>query len=139
MLLSLLIFFQVMGLQGWELFEEVEYELQYVEEFGYEVEIPVFPESILAEEGKDYILAGHYLPFDVDEKTIIISKLPYASCFFCGSGVGPETIGEIHLAEPLGKRIKPDKIIRIQGKLKLNNSDFNHFVFILEEAVILED
>ena len=82
-------------------------------------------------------LGGYYLPLEYDRKTIVLSKLPFASCFFCGGNVGQETIAEIQFADKT-RRFMPDEIIKVRGKLKLNNSDFDHFVFILEEAELLE-
>lgn len=122
---------------GWETFADVEFEIRYVEELGYDVEYPIFKQEILRKDGDVMELSGHYLPLDYGRQKIIISKLPFASCFFCGGGVGQETIAEIQFAdEP--RRFIPDEIITIRGRLKLNQSDYDHMVFILEEAELVE-
>ena len=139
MLLINLIFFltQAQGFIGWETFADVRFEVEFVEEFGFEAEMPKFDEAILAKAGKEMTIQGHHLPLDYGRKTIVLSKLPFASCFFCGGGVGQETIVEIHF-KTKQRIFKPDEILTIKGKLKLNDSDFDHFVFILEEAEVIE-
>ena len=134
---SALILLLLNRFEGWETFADVRFELQYVEEVGSHVEMPIFDEAIRAKEGKPMTLGGYYLPLEYDRKTIVLSKLPFASCFFCGGNVGQETIAEIQFADKT-RRFMPDEIIKVRGKLKLNNSDFDHFVFILEEAELLE-
>ena len=135
--LSILLILPFNDFEGWDVFTLVQYELKYIEQFGGEFDVPVFPAELKARDGKEFVLEGHYLPFDIDEKTIVISKFPYAACFFCG-GSGPETIAEIQLAKKLSRRLKPDEIIKVKGKLKLNDSDYDHYIFILEEASIIE-
>ncbi len=122
---------------GWETFAEVEFEIRYIEELGYDVEYPIFNPEIMKKDGDIIELSGHYLPLDYGRQKIIISKLPFASCFFCGGGVGQETIAEIQFAEE-PRRFIPDEILTIRGRLKLNQSDYDHMVFILEEAEIVE-
>ena len=131
------LFIQSQGFIGWETLESVRFEVQYVEEFGFEAEMPKFDDEILAKAGKEMVIQGHHLPLDYGRKTIVLSKLPFASCFFCGGGVGQETIAEIHF-KTKQRIFKPDEILKIKGKLKLNDTDFDHFVFILEEAEVIE-
>lgn len=122
---------------GWETFAKVNFEIRYIEALGYDIEYPIFDQKIRRKDGEEMTLSGHYLPLDYGSEQIIISKLPFASCFFCGSGVGQETIAEVHFAEK-PRRFIPDEIITIKGRLKLNELDFDHMVFILEEATLVE-
>ena len=133
----ILLLFQSQSFIGWDTFADVPFEIEYVDEFGFEAEMPKFDDKILAKAGKEMIIEGHHLPLDYGRKTIVLSKLPFASCFFCGGGVGQETIAEIHF-KTKQRIFKPDEILKIKGKLKLNDSDFDHFVFILEEAEVIE-
>ncbi|MEM9324693.1 MAG: DUF3299 domain-containing protein [Bacteroidota bacterium] len=135
LIITLLSFFN--GLEGWETFASVRFELQYIDELGGQAEMPIFDEAILAKNGQPLTLRGYYLPLEYDRRTIVLSKMPYASCFFCGGGVGQETIAEVQFAKN-PRRFIPDEIIRVRGTLKLNNSDFDHFVFILENAELIE-
>lgn len=122
---------------GWETFASVDFEIRYIEELGYDVEYPLFDQAIRQIDGNEIEISGHYLPLDYGEDQIILSKLPFASCFFCGGGVGQETIAEIHFAET-PRRFVPDEIITIKGRLKLNENDYDHMVFIIEDAELIE-
>ena len=137
MLLSFLLLLWANGFVGWETFAQVQFESRYIEKLGFEVLMPVFDEEIKQKEGKEMIISGYHLPMRYDRETIILSKMPYASCFFCGGGVGQESIAEIQF-KTKQRRFKPDEILKIRGKLKLNEMDFDHFVFILEEAELIE-
>jgi len=137
LVISLFLLFQSQGFVGWDTFSKVRFKVEYVEKFGFEAEMPRFDDEILAKEGKEMVIEGYHLPLEYDRKTIVLSRLPYASCFFCGGGVGQETIAEIQFKEKQ-RVFKPDEILKIRGKLKLNNSDFDHFVFIIEEAELVE-
>jgi hypothetical protein len=56
---------------------------------------PTFSADLKAQVGKEIELEGYYLPVDVEgDAYIILSKFPYAQCFFCG-GAGPESIAEV--------------------------------------------
>ena len=137
MLVSFLLLLWTNGFVGWETFAQVQFESRYIEKLGFEVLMPVFDEEIKQKEGKEMIISGYHLPMRYDRETIILSKMPYASCFFCGGGVGQESIAEIQF-KTKQRRFKPDEILKIRGKLKLNEMDFDHFVFILEEAELIE-
>ena len=84
LLISVLFAFAVRP-SGWEIFEDTRFKWQYDKNLGLEVEIPVFNREIRALEGREVTLTGHYLPLDLKGNSIIISKFPYASCFFCGA------------------------------------------------------
>ena len=137
MVLSLIFILLFQGFEGWEVFAKVPFKVEYIEQFGFEAEMPKFDKEILARQGKEMILEGYHLPIDYGRETIVLSKQPYASCFFCGGGVGQETIAEIHFTKKQ-RRFKADEILKVRGTLKLNDSDFDHFVFILEEAELVE-
>ena len=137
MLVSFLLLLWANGFVGWETFAQVQFESRYIEKLGFEVLMPVFDDEIKQKEGKEMIISGYHLPMRYDRETIILSKMPYASCFFCGGGVGQESIAEIQF-KTKQRRFKPDEILKIRGKLKLNEMDFDHFVFILEEAELIE-
>lgn len=122
---------------GWETFASVDFEIRYIEDLGYDVEYPLFDQEIRKKDGNEIEITGHYLPLDYGKDKIILSKLPFASCFFCGGGVGQETIAEIHFARK-PRRFIPDEIITIKGRLKLNEDDYDHMVFIIEEAKLME-
>ena len=130
-LISVIIF----GLQltGWDKLEDVAFESHYSDKLETFVDIPTFGSDLKALDGKMIKLKGHFLPLELkDPKGIILSKYPYAACFFCG-GAGLESVVEVHFAHP-PKRFKPDEVVTVEGTLKLNKNDFEHLVFIINDA-----
>ncbi|MEM9897722.1 MAG: DUF3299 domain-containing protein [Bacteroidota bacterium] len=136
-ILSVLFYLYLAQIAGWEVFADTRFKWVFQEELGLEVEIPKFSKNVLALEGKEISITGHYLPIDVEGNSIIISKLPYASCFFCGGGVGQESVAEVSFAT-VQRPFRMDEIITVVGRLKLNRDDFEHLVFILEDARVLQ-
>lgn len=124
-------------ISGWEVFADIRFKWQWAEEFGAEVEIPIFSQKVKALEGKEITLTGHYLPFELEGERIIISQLPYAACFFCGGGVGQESVAEV-VFNSVQRPFRLDEVITVRGKLKLNMNDYDHLVFILEDAKIIQ-
>lgn len=83
-------------------------------------------------------MRGHYIPFDlVTRNAVVISKHPYAACFFCG-GAGPESVVEVVFKVKKAK-FKMDQVVTVKGKLKLNDSDVDRMTFILQEATVIEN
>jgi len=123
--------------EGWELFASVTFTSKYYKAYKEHFLTPTFNANILSLEGADIVLSGHYMPLDLpDKKSIILSKYPYAACFFCG-GAGPESVAEIQFTKT-APRLKADQVITIKGKLKLNDSNVDHLNFILIEAEIIK-
>lgn len=103
---------------------------------GLIVLMPKFPRVMKALEGKNVMLRGFVIPIEEtgDFNTLVLSANPYTTCFFCGQA-GPETVADIHLKNPKSvKRFKKDDKIMFKGQLKLNDTDFNYFNYILENA-----
>ena len=128
------------ALDGWILLEDVKFKTQYSDQLETYVDIPTFGSKLQALDGKKIKLKGHFLPLDLkDPKSIILSKFPYSSCFFCG-GAGLESVVEVQFDIP-PRRFKPDEVITIEGILRLNKNDFDHMVFIIVDAnrLIWED
>lgn len=80
-------------------------------------------------------MEGYYMPLDLENNyTIVLSRNPYAQCFFCG-GAGPESVIEVNFsAKP--PKFKMDQIVRVTGVLKLNDKDIEHMNFILTDATL---
>ncbi len=122
---------------GWEIFLDTRFEWQYVDQLGLEAEIPIFDDKIKALEGKEVTITGYYLPVEIEGGRIIISKFPYASCFFCGGGGGLESVAEVQF-ETKQKPFDLDELLTITGRLVLNKDDYGHLVFILTNASVNE-
>lgn len=116
--------------QNWEKLAAVSYE-KTEDEYG-ELFVPVFGTDIRAMEGKEVTLPGYIIPFEGMFKPdhIIISSLPVAACFFCGSG-GPESVAEVYMADPIKYTANA---IKVTGTLELNDTDFNQLMYILKDA-----
>jgi hypothetical protein len=118
---------------GWNLFSTVKFSPKLIKELNDYYLIPAFNSKIRFYEGKELTLEGYYMPLDLSNRnTIVISRNPYAQCFFCG-GAGPESVAEITFASRPPK-FKMDQIVRVSGILKLNDTDIEHMNFMLTDA-----
>ena len=125
------------GSRGWESFEGVKFESQYDERIDDYQLLPEFSDEILAKEGTVIELTGYYVPFDLEDGAVILSRYPYAQCFFCGNA-GPESVAEVYFKQQQGKFL-PDQLLSVSGILKLNTNDADHLNFILEEAELIDN
>ncbi|MEM8523306.1 MAG: DUF3299 domain-containing protein [Bacteroidota bacterium] len=117
----------------WKQLADVRYEAKYLEDFGAEYLTPIFGKSPKLYDGKIVTVTGYMIPVDEEESAYIISRNPYSSCYFCGNA-GPETIVELWIPASKRKRYKMDQRMTFKGKLKLNDTDVNHFIYILVDA-----
>ena len=138
--LMLLGYFQITAqsddrFKTWKVLEGVTYE-KSTDEYG-EIYVPVFSKEIAALEGKQVTLPGYIIPFEgmFKPEHLIISSLPIASCFFCGSG-GPETVAEVEMKEAVRYTAK---LVQVTGTLYLNDSDTNQLMYILKNATLKTD
>ena len=120
---------------GWPLFARTKFNPKLIKELNEYFLVPQFTEKLKSLVGSEIMLKGYYIPFDRPKNQLIISQSSYASCFFCG-GSGPESVAEVVLTSNRPK-LKPDQVITVKGKLKLNGDDINHMNFILEGAEII--
>ena len=88
--------------------------------------------------GKDFVITGYFIPVATKDNSIILSKTPFASCFFCGSA-GQETVIDVRLSSPSTRNYIADDKIKVRGTLRINAEDWETLSFILEEASIVED
>ena len=109
---------QTYGQGVWKSLSEVTYKISK-DNFG-ELYVPVFSENIKKLEGKVVEADGYIIPFEGMFKPthIILSSLPLAECFFCGSG-GPETVMEVMLTSPMKYE---SKRVKVWGKPMINTA-----------------
>ena len=123
----------------WALFAKTRFIEKLNREFGMYFLYPKFPDELKAYEGKTVTISGFYIPMDINDSNIaVVSKFPMAECFFCG-GSGPESIVVAYLKKKPGKRIKMDEIVKIRGKLKLNEEDIEELNFLLLDAEFVNE
>lgn len=124
-------------LDPWLILSQIKYKQIYDEKAKGLTSVPEFSAALKARENTEIVIIGYYLPFDLPEKNrIILSFYPYASCFFCGGG-GPESVVEVELKKAVSD-LQMDELVRVRGKLKLNDKDWDRLVFIIENAEIIE-
>jgi len=117
----------------WRNLSEVTYKISE-DEYG-ELYVPVFSENITKMEGKVVEADGYIIPFEgmFKPEHIILSSLPLAECFFCGSG-GPETVMEVEMASPIKYT---SKRVRVRGTLTLNSKDPDKLMYIVKDATLV--
>lgn len=100
-----------------------------------EFDKPVFTDGVKALENKPVVLPGYMVPLENEATSsrIMLSSLPLNACFFCGVG-GPETVVEVHLRKQTSFIEKP---IQVKGILRLNDSDPDKMIYVLDQAEIL--
>ena len=116
----------------WKTLAQVTYEKGF-DEYG-EIFTPKFNDDIQALGGEEISLKGYIIPFEglFDPEEVILSALPIASCFFCGSG-GPETVAKVFLSQSFGYTAKQ---VIVSGTLTLNNKNPDELMYILKNAKI---
>ena len=114
----------------WKALSSVSYEVAE-DDYG-EMYVPQFSEEAQALEGTTVTVPGYIIPFEglFKPEHVIVSSLPLASCFFCGSG-GPETVIEVFLKKPVDYTAT---LVAFKGTLKLNDTDYEQLMYILEDA-----
>jgi hypothetical protein len=117
----------------WKDLSNVKYEIGE-DDFG-ELYLPVFSDKIKSLEGKEVTADGYIIPFEgmFKPEHIILSSLPLAECFFCGSG-GPETVMEVMLKDPIKYT---SKRVQVKGTLVLNDRDPEKLMYILKDAKLM--
>ena len=93
---------------------------------------PTFSPKIKALEGEEIFITGYLVPVDYDANYYVLSRFPYANCFFCG-GAGPESVVDLRIKGD-HRMYKTDERLTFKGKLKLNDSDIYQLTYILEGA-----
>ena len=119
---------------SWTDLEDVEFSDVYIEEIDEYVLYPHFGFDVIELGGQEITLSGYVLAIDPDKGFYVLSKSPFASCFFCGAG-GPETIVELSLKSDKDSFFM-DEFATIRGTLKLNADDIYRCVYILEDAEV---
>jgi uncharacterized membrane protein YcgQ (UPF0703/DUF1980 family) len=121
----------------WGLFAKTRFTEKLNRQLSMYFLYPSFPAELMEMEGKEITLSGFYIPLDMnDDRTVILSKFPMAQCFFCG-GAGSESVAVAYLKDRHPKKIKTDQIIKVRGRLSLNDKDVDELTFIIKDAKII--
>ncbi|MEO1259538.1 MAG: hypothetical protein AAFZ15_12105 [Bacteroidota bacterium] len=123
---------------GWEIFEKTTFKKTFVKEYGMFMTWPDFKEDVLQYQGKEIMLMGYIIP-TADAggfEGVILSKYPYAMCFFCGEA-GIESVAELRMKNEPPDFVM-DKPYVFKGKLLLNDEDFDQLNFILTNVELMD-
>lgn len=126
------------GAQGqmkatWQLLSDVKYQTRLDPALGISVMIPTFGPGPRSLHGKEVVVTGYFLPMNRETGFFLLSKYPYASCFFCGAA-GAETIVELQFRQGASIPYRMDQLVTLKGRLRLNATDFAHSSYILENV-----
>jgi len=116
----------------WEDLTDVEFKDVYVEELDAYYWKPIFGPSVKNLEGKKFYITGYVIPVDIDEDFYVLSRYPYANCFFCG-GAGPETVVDLQFSSD-PREYATDERLTFAGELKLNADDVYQMNYIIVRA-----
>lgn len=117
----------------WDDLTDVEFVEKFVEAVDAYYLFPNFGPSLKSLTGKKVSISGFMLVLDTSGDFYVLSKGPFASCFFCGMA-GPETIIEVQFKDKNHRRFKMDDKVTLVGTFKLNKDDIEHCNYILEMA-----
>ncbi len=121
---------------GWKIFEKASFKEEYVEEFGAFITMLESTPEINKYDNTTIELTGYFIPIE-EVDVIILSKFPFASCFFCGAA-GLESVVEVRMAEKPKRSFKMDDKLKFRGRLEVNSTDWARFAFILNEAILIK-
>lgn len=119
----------------WDLLGEVRYQRGLDLRTGYMIDRPKFSGQIKRLEDEKIEIKGYILPLDAEGKSYVLSKYPYAACFFCGGG-GLESVMNIWFSD-LDTRYKLDQVVTLSGTLRLNDTG-DGLIYLLEDAAEIE-
>lgn len=112
----------------WQDLSKVKFTEKYFSKYDTTFLHPEFSDSVKELEGKTITITGYFLDVAPRGDVYILSKGPLSACFFCGIG-GPETAIELNFEKK--PKYRTDTILTITGVLKLNDTDIDHFNYIL--------
>lgn len=116
----------------WKQLTDVEFKDVYVEELDAYYWKPTFGENVKALAGREVYITGYIIPVDYDENFYVLSRYPFANCFFCG-GAGPESVVDLRFKDE-NRMYETDERLTFRGKLALNADDVYQMNYILEGA-----
>src|SRR5207248_1391575 len=98
---------------------------------------PAFPKYLKELDGKQVALSGFMQPLDenLDATGFMLIEAP-VGCWYCEV---PEVTGMVYVELPEGKTVKLTRgLIKITGKLQLNATDPENFLYTISKAKVAE-
>lgn len=84
---------------------------------------------------KKVSIRGYFLDLDPDGEWYILSKNPFATCFFCGKA-GPETVLQLLGFKNTKKKFKSDDLVEVTGVFNTIYDLEDKVSFVLEKVNI---
>ncbi len=124
---------------NWQTLADIKWKPTYFAEYGDYFNMPKFSKKVKDLDGKDITIKGFYVPVDPSGTMFALSAYPSNMCFFC-NGAGLESVLEVipKKGEAGLKRVTTDKYIELRGRLKLNQSEAGHLLYILEDTELVK-
>lgn len=116
---------------SWATLSKVRFTEKYFPAYKETYLHPTFSSTVKALNGQMIRIKGYFLNLDPKGQLYMLSKGPMAACYFCGVG-GPETA--IELVFDTQQKLPTDTPVIVVGKLELNDSDIEHFNYILKNC-----
>ncbi len=119
---------------AWGTLMLTQFEKEYKEDWGMEVDKPIFSPALEAMEGTKIDLHGYIIPIEgrKSQAHFMFSAFPVNMCYFCGKA-GPESVIEVFMKD--GEKVTfTDEKIWLSGQLKLNAFDPTSSIYVLEQA-----
>ncbi len=117
----------------WAELADVDFKDVYLEELDSYYWKPEFGPQVMAAESQDVYITGYVIPVDLDEDFYVLSRYPFANCFFCG-GAGPESVVDLRFKDSGHRTYQTDERLTFHGNLRLNADDVYQMNYILEGA-----
>jgi hypothetical protein len=123
----------------WQTLADIKWIPTYVAEYDDYYNMPKFSKKVKVLDGKGITVRGFYVSVDASGTMFALSAYPSNMCFFC-NGAGLESVIEVvpKKGELSLKHIATDKYIQIKGKLRLNQKEADHLMYILEETELVK-
>lgn len=117
----------------WKTLEDVEFKDVYIEELDAYYWKPTFGSTVNDLESESVYITGYVIPVDLDEDFYVLSRYPFANCFFCG-GAGPESVIDLRFDGKSPRVYQTDERLTFAGKFRLNADDIYQMNYILDGA-----
>ncbi len=119
---------------SWTDLMDVTFKDIYMEAEDVYIYYPLFGEKQRKHDGAKIAITGYIIPIDVALNEYVLSAYPFSACFFCGNA-GPESVMAVYFRSD-SRTFKTDERLTLVGDLKLNDSDVDELIYVLDDAVV---
>ncbi|MEP6713320.1 MAG: hypothetical protein ABJA37_12920 [Ferruginibacter sp.] len=120
----------------WDMLFKVILVEKYSPKYKMKINVPEFDYTLQQMNHKEVVIEGFAIPTGILSTTFVLSKNPYAACYFCGNG-GIETVMTIKYFG-IAPKFKTDDYIKVKGIFELNSTDVNELIYVLKNATVIK-